>query len=100
MLSKKEARKAGTERGKAAASWIWDGNTDTATYAAFLKAPDAYLPQDWLIGEWSGESISELLGDPSGDLERDNEIADEFCNAADIAWERELVRIAKYHTRK
>lgn len=108
MLNKREAKRAGRDAGIAAASWKFDGNTDDATYSAFLRGSrdgdpavmDAYQPPSWLSGEWAGESISELLGDSSGDCDRDDEIANIYEDAANMAYWNELERIARYHTKE
>lgn len=108
MLNKREAKKEGRQAGLAAASWKFDGNTTDETYRAFLQGSedgdpavmDAYSPPSWLSGEWAGESISEILGESSGDDERDDEIATIYEEAADTAYWRELERVARYHAGK
>jgi hypothetical protein len=66
-MREREAFKLGKDMGKSRATWAFDGNTDQATYQAFLiglddgdpEIMDAYDPQ-FSIGEWAGESASEL----------------------------------------
>lgn len=108
MLNKRDAKKAGTQAGKDAASWCFDGNTPDETYAKVLRGMrdgdpqvmDAYSPPSWLSGEWAGESMNEILGDSSGDDERDNEIANIYEDAANMAYWNELERVARYHTKE
>lgn len=65
-----EAAARGTRAGKAAASWVFDGNTTDETYRATLQGIEDGDPAvmgglSWepLSGQWAGESITELLGD-------------------------------------
>jgi hypothetical protein len=65
-----EAAVRGTKAGKAAASWVFDGNTTDETYRRTLQGiedgdPEVMDRLSWspLSGEWAGESIQELLGD-------------------------------------
>lgn len=73
-----DARKAGEEHGRAAASWYFDGNTPDETYAAVLRGIEdgdpAVLdtfPSSPLSGEWAGEptpdSVLEAIGAPADD---------------------------------
>ena len=103
MMTKREARKAGRERGLAAASWVFDGNTTDTAYRAVLQGiidgDPAVLDQvsapDWLSGEWAGESITELLGESSGNDERDDEVADVYVEAAETAYWNTVERTAR-----
>jgi hypothetical protein len=59
-----EARRMGEERGRAAASWYFDGNTPTETYAAVLQGIEDgdpvvldTLPCSPLSGEWAGDPV-------------------------------------------
>lgn len=96
-----EAGKRGKQAGTSAASWLWDGNTTEATWAAFRRIEqgretvhdEAVRPMapDWLSGEWAGESVAELLGDLSnedrtGHDDHMAELSDAFCEAADTAF--------------
>jgi len=106
MLTKREARREGKERGEGAASGMFDGNTTERTYAAFLKGweegdpeiMDRYTPPSWLSGEWAGESMNELLSidDDDDDPDAIDEIAQIYEEAADEAYWHELERVARY----
>lgn len=59
-----EARRMGEERGRDVASWYFDGNTTTETYAAVLRGieegdPEVMdtLPCSPLSGEWAGDPV-------------------------------------------
>jgi hypothetical protein len=103
-----EARERGAEAGRSAASWAFDGNTPDETYHAFLTGTDAGDPEtldsfDYspLSGEWSGESITELLGDLLDGLDDEGEgwdVMAAYEDAALDAYWAELERIAHYHT--
>lgn len=107
LMTKRDAIRAGRERGRNAASWMFDGNTTDATYRAFLagweegdpEIMNRYQPPSWLSGEWAGESISELLGDAETqrDLDRLEDVEQAYSDAADVAYWRELERVAWYH---
>lgn len=107
MMNKREARKAGRQAGLAAASWVFDGNTKDEMYRRVLNGLedgdpevfDAIAAPSWLSGEWAGESISEILGESSGDDDRDDEIAGLYEQAADTAYYHEIERVARYHTK-
>ena len=64
------------------------------TYAA----QNSRIAPEWLSGEWSGESIGELLGDlyngdeHDGDL-LEQDICDAYCEAADTAFDTERARL-------
>ena len=108
------ATQMGTERGLAAASWVFDGNTTTETYRRFLEMSDAGDPElydtfgpvsGWLSGEYAeGPTPAELAHELG--LETDTEAgwaeADEACNAyeeaAEEAYWRELERVARLQT--
>lgn len=110
LITKRTAQQEGRERGRNAASWMFDGNTTEETYRRFLQGydegdpavMDAYAPPSWLSGEWAGESISELLGDCENarDEERLDGVMEAYESAAEEAYWRELVRTARYHTSK
>lgn len=109
MLTVREARREGRRAGVGAASWRFDGNTTDATYRAFLKGCeegdplvlDAYAPPSWLSGEWSGESMNDILGEPENarDEARQDDVAAAYEEAADRAYWRELERVALFHAR-
>jgi len=71
------ASSRGAEAGKAAGSWVIDGNTSAETAAHILKGIEEGDPEVMdmqpapLSGEWAGESIEELLGDllPDNDVQ-------------------------------
>lgn len=96
------AEQCGTEAGKAAASWAFDGDTDRETYAKVLKGIEDGDPEIMdmqpapLSGEWAGESIPELSARYGIDLE-DEEIADRFEEAYSQAFWDEIERTARYH---
>lgn len=101
MATKRDAVRLGRARGRAAASWVFDGNTTDATYRAAKRGIDDGDPQildrlcppNWLSGEWTGGSISEIFGD--------NRVSDAameaYCEAADAAYWAEIERVANHH---
>lgn len=97
-MNMREAKKLGRERGEAAASWVFDGNTNRATYELALKGIedgdpeilDLISPPNWLSGEYAGESISELLGDDVTDAQMTA-----YEEAADMAFWRMVERDAR-----
>lgn len=109
LVTKAQARLLGAARGKAAASWVFDGNTKQATYQRFLKMLedgepfDAMFPgysyPEWLSGEWAGESVAELLGEcvNARDEERLDGVMEAYEAAADVAYWSELERVARFH---
>ena len=97
-----QATDRGTTDGKAKASWAFDGNTTEATYKRFLQGfedgdpeiMDAYDVSP-LSGEWSGESITELLGDLiEEDEDSEEDILDAYETAFQDAYWNELQRVA------
>ena len=74
----------GYAAGKAAGSWITDGNTDTATYRWILKGIEEGDPEVMdlqpspLSGEWAGESIPEII---AGYADMTAEQADAACDS-------------------
>jgi hypothetical protein len=78
-----DIRSAGYEYGKAKGSWVFDGNTDEATYRRILDGFEDGDPEvldiqpSPLSGEWAGESITELSDAFGIDLS-DPDNADEF----------------------
>lgn len=104
------ARELGAERGKAAASWTFDGNTSAETYRTFLRMHEDGDPAieqfdtmtGWLSGEYAGEpSPTTLAHDLDLDLD-DHDAIDAACEAyeeaADEAYWDELVRVARLQT--
>lgn len=92
--AKKEMYRAGEDRGKAAASWILDGNSSEADAQRLLKGMQDGDPEildqlpTFQFGEWAGDSINEVLDDVSpagrsaediGDDERD-ELLDSYID--------------------
>lgn len=110
LVTKREARKMGRERGLAAASWAMDGNWSDEAYRTWLRRFEDGDPRieemtptpSWLSGEWAGESISEILGeaDSKRDLDRLGDVEDAYSEAADTAYWRELERVARYMARE
>jgi hypothetical protein len=111
MITLKQARADGADRGRAAASWKFDGNTTTRTYEAFLAGYtdgdpmviDAYAPPSWFSGEMAGESTKELLGIEGIDdgrwpetPERIDAAIGAYEQAADDAYWRALERVARF----
>ena len=110
------ATEHGTERGKSAASWVFDGNTDADTYRRFLALSDDGDPalydefgpsSGWLSGEFGDTvnfhdipSMCYLTTDDDGYVnEHDwDECASAYETAADAAYWAELERVARLHT--
>lgn len=102
---KVRARTLGTEHGKSAASWYFDGNTSAETYQRVLAGitdgnPEILdtFPSDGLSGEWAD-------GYSSRDLERElgvendeglDELADAYSEAFSSAVHNEIERAARY----
>jgi hypothetical protein len=92
----------GYEAGKAAGSWIIDGNTSSETAAHILRGiaecdPEVMdLQPSPLSGEWAGESIGELI-DGYAELSEDeqNTVCDAYeAGYSDGFW-AEVERSAK-----
>jgi hypothetical protein len=82
----------GAEYGRAAGTWVFDGNTDRATYELVLKGIEDCDPEvmdmqpEPLSGEWAGQSIPELSERFDLDLE-DDDVATAFeCGYSDGYW--------------
>jgi hypothetical protein len=66
MTALEEAARLGTESGKAAASWFFDGNTPEATYRTVLKQLDdgdpeiydSYRVPDLLNGDYGEDDLA------------------------------------------
>jgi hypothetical protein len=87
------AREAGRERGQAAGSWVFDGDTTQDTIRRILQGWDNGDPEILdmqpapLSGEWAGESIPELSAEYELNLE-DDDIATAFEDGfADGYWD-------------
>jgi hypothetical protein len=100
------AAELGEEAGKAAASWVFDGNTSHATYRAFLDRYedgddlDAYAPRSgWLSGEFAESPTPGTLARDLG-VSADSDILDDACEVfettADDAYWAELLRVATH----
>lgn len=115
MTTEDRAREMGQERGKAAASWVFDGNTTDETYRTFLRlsddgdpAIDQFATQTgWLSGEYGDEpSPTTLARDLEMPTKTDKDLAtlDEVCNvyeeAAEAAYWAELERVARLQTKE
>jgi hypothetical protein len=101
------ARALGEERGRAAASWYFDGNTPDAAYAQVLagieEGDPAILdtfPADPLSGEWADDPTPKTLLEGLG-LDLEDERADDLCGAYEdgfySASAHEIERVARYH---
>lgn len=90
-----EARELGAEHGKAAGSWVFDGNTDEATLRECLRMDEEGDPEfddhwgslDPLSGEWADGLTPETLFDEL-DIER------EGCEESLSEWVREEIETA------
>jgi hypothetical protein len=110
------ARELGNDAGKAAASWVFDGNTSTETYRTFLRwyedgdpRIDEFAPRSWLSGEWSDEPTTDDVladiglyhdddtGEWSTPAEDRDDILSAYEDAADDAYWTELQRVAILH---
>ncbi len=108
-----EARKMGEEHGLNAASWYFNGNTSTETYAAVLRGMDDgdpeimdSLPSSPLSGEWADSPtpqtvLSELAGTSAWDSVlpdwQAEVLLDEYETGFYEASQAEIERVARYH---
>src|SRR5580765_6801139 len=83
----------GREAGKAAGSWVIDGNTSSETVQAILKGIEDGDPAIMdmepspLSGEWAGESVYELIPEIREMEERDAHAEiDEACSAYELGF--------------
>lgn len=69
------AREIGTDHGRNAASWVFDGNTDRETYVRFRwgiesgdpEILDSIVPAADLSGQWAeGYTVADLMADCCG----------------------------------
>jgi hypothetical protein len=91
-------RQDGSEAGRAAGSWVTDGNTSPETFRAILKGYEEgdpavmdYAPSP-LSGEWAGESMPEILGESADD----DEIATAYEESYIDAFWCEVLRSCRY----
>lgn len=100
------ARDIGTEHGKAAAGWVFDGNTGTDTYRRILAGiedgdPEVMdeIPDSDLSGEWAdGYTLDLLAGDVGMDPDDDlDSVIWEYEAAFRDGVCEELSRVATYH---
>jgi hypothetical protein len=114
------AAQLGSDAGTAAAGWQWDGNNSTPERAERCIAlsddgdpswHDEFGPQAWLSGEWADGDSPSAVADKCGLIEPDSdaladgwnewcadvdELADLYEDAADAAYETEVLRVAHY----
>ena len=107
-----KAAALGSERGKTAAGWRFDGNTSTETYVKFLDQieggdwEDEFGPQSPLSGEWAdGLTVQTLIRevDPDGkDVNLSHYWQDRISSTYETAYFdayiAEMVRVAKHQT--
>lgn len=92
-----EAYKAGYEHGKAAGSWVFDGNSSEESIRLVLKGYEDGDPAVMdmcpcpLSGEWAGESIPELSDRFGIDLS-DDDNATEFEDGFSTGYWDEVCR--------
>lgn len=97
---RRKAFRAGLEAGKAAGSWVIDGNTDAAAARRIIEGYDDGDPAVMdmmpspLSGEWAGESIPELSRQHGVDLSDDDKATDFEDGYAEGYW-AEVLRSAK-----
>ncbi len=104
----RQARAAGEDHGRAAASWYFDGNTPDEAYRRVLVGleegnPEVLdtLPSSPLSGEWAGDPTpSSVLADLGVDEDADDEDAsayiDAYCEGFDQASRDEIERVARF----
>jgi hypothetical protein len=110
-LAAAKAAEIGTEHGKSAASWVFDGNTSDETYRRVLSMLDdgdpavfdMYRTPDF-SGEFAGdytetELWSECGLDPEDDdaAEASQEVSSAYLVAAEEAFWDEVERLAREH---
>lgn len=90
----------GYERGRAAGSWLVDGNTDEGTLRAILAGFDDGDPAildacpDPLSGEWAGESIPELFDIPiGGEWPADDDLTEYEDGFRDGFWDQAIADV-------
>lgn len=103
-----QARKMGEDHGTNAASWYFDGNTSTDTYAAVLRGIDEgdpavldTFPSSPLSGEWADSPTpATVLGEleVSEDDDRADDLLTAYEDGFSSASAEEIERMARYHT--
>lgn len=91
------AETIGRDHGRAAGSWVTDGNTTAETYRRLLKGisdidPEVMdsLPSAPLSGEWADSySLSDLSADT--DVSQDSDMWDDVCTAYEMAYSDAVV---------
>lgn len=102
LMSDSPYYKEGYEAGKNAASWVFDGNTDLATYARVLRGFEDGDPEIMdmqpapLSGEFAGGSMNEILGIFDND-EDQNEAADAYEEGFSEGYWAEIQDTCHYH---
>jgi hypothetical protein len=66
-------RKMGYEAGREAGSWVFDGNTDEATYQVVLEGYEEGDPEIMDLEPGARKSMVEILGDDTDDDEAAND---------------------------
>lgn len=99
MLNKREAKQEGARAGKAAASYAEISDDLIDMWDDGDPAMDDYLPaRPNLSGEWAGESMNEIL-DISDDDDVDDDDVDEIAeiweDAANEAYDKEILRMMR-----
>jgi hypothetical protein len=108
------ASENGAERGRAAASWYFDGNTSRETYERVLRGiedgdPEVLdtFPSSPLSGEWADDPTpASVLSEIAGTAAWDGVFTDEEAEALLAAYEDgfcqasadEIERVARYQT--
>lgn len=95
----------GMEAGKAAGSWVIDGNTTEEQAARILRGIKDCDPEVMdiepspLSGEWSGESIYELIdGYRDMSVDEQDEATQQYEEGFSLAFWGEVERAARYLT--
>lgn len=92
--AERSIRELGAESGKAAGSWVADGNSDLKACRRMLQMlddgdPEAYdsLPSAPLSGEWAdGLTCDGVLGEVFGDEDFSDDWRDDLLSAFEDAW--------------
>jgi len=105
-----QAREAGADHGRSAASWYFDGNTPAETYALVLKGLEDgdpmildTLPCSPLSGEWADNPTPRTVFEDLG-MTGDEDYADDVLNAYEDGFTQasqdEVERVARLQTEK
>ena len=104
------ATELGADAGRAAASWVFDGNTSDATYREVLRGLediDPMILDQFNVPNLSGEYADDptpasLAEDLDLDPEADEDLLEEACQVwedlASAAFWEEVERVARLHT--